>query len=176
MSTAITITFSPSEIERATEFARRAARSTYNRRGKSIVRHQRNSRVGKLGEIAFAKLLSANGKALSGSEDMFTVWDDTYQVDTMDFQTSDGKTIDVKTASEGYHRNILVPHDQYRNQPKDYYVGVRILSGEQMAEVIGFAAWEELEPFERGDYLAYARRLDLLHPIEALLKLMQDAV
>ena len=175
MSAAIRITFSPDEIERATEFAKRAARSTYNRRGKSIVRHQRNSRVGKLGEIAFAKFLSANGKALSGSEDMFTVWDDTYEVDTMDFQTSDGKTIDVKTASEGYHRNILVPHDQYRNQPKDYYVGVRILPGEAGAEIIGFATWEELKPFNRGDYDAYARRLDLLHPISELLEMIPDA-
>ena len=62
----------------------------------------------------------------------------------MDFQTSDGKTIDIKTASESYHTRILVPHDQYRNQPKDYYVGVRILPGEATAEIIGFAAWGEL--------------------------------
>ena len=82
-------------------------------------------RVGKLGEIAFAKFLSDHGKALLGTEDMFTVWSDTHTVDAMDFQTTDGKTIDVKTASRDFHKNILVPYDQYKRQPKDYYVGVR---------------------------------------------------
>lgn len=170
-----TITFSADEIERATEFAARAAASTYNRRGKSIVRHQRNSRIGKLGEMAFAKFLSANGKALSGSEDMFTVWDNIYRVDAMDFQTTDGKTIDIKTASEHYHTRILVPHDQYHQQPKAYYVGVRIFPGEETAEVIGFASWSELRPFGGGDYPAYAIQLDSLHPIRELMNLMADA-
>jgi len=105
---------------------------------------------------------------------MFTVWQDIYEVDTMDFQTADGKTIDIKTASERYHTRILVPHDQYRRQRKDYYVGVRIFAGEQTAEVIGFAAYQELIPFGRGDYPAYARELQLLHPITELLKRMAD--
>lgn len=170
-----TITFSQDEIAKASEFAKRAAPTTFNRRRESPERHERNTRIGKLGEIAFAKFLSANGKALLGSEDMFTVWDDTYKVDAMDFRTSDGKTIDVKTASENYHTNILVPHDQYRRQQKNYYVGVRILPGEQIAEVIGFTTWEELEPFGCGDYPAYARGLNLLHPISELLNMMQDA-
>ena len=172
---ASTITFTRNDITKATEFARRAAATTFNRRGESPVRHERNSRIGKLGEIAFAKFLGENGKSLAGSEDMFTVWDDTHEVDTMDFQTSDGKTIDVKTASESYHTRILVPYDQYQNQRKDYYVGVRIFAGEVTAEVLGFAAWAELEPFGGGDYPAYARSLDLLHPISELIDMMEDA-
>ena len=171
---ASTITFTRNDIERAAEFARRSAPTTYNRRRESPERHERNTRIGKLGEIAFAKFLSANGKALSGSEDMFTVWSDTHRVDEMDFLTSDGKTIDVKTASESFHTRILVPHDQYRRQPKDYYVGVRIFSGETTAEIIGFAAWAELTPFGRGDYPAYARDLNSLHPINELLEVMLD--
>lgn len=170
-----TIEFTADEIASATEFAKRSAPTTYNRRGELPVRHERNSRIGKLGEIAFAKFLRENGKELSGNEDMFTVWDDIYKVDRMDFQTSDGKTIDIKTASESYHTRILVPHDQYRQQRKDYYVGVRIFAGEVTAEVIGFAAWDELEPFGGGDYPAYARSLDFLHPISELLDLIPDA-
>lgn len=172
---ATTIEFTADEIAKATEFARRSAPTTYNRRDKSPVRHERNSRIGKLGEIAFAKFLRANGKKISGSEDMFTVWDDIYKVDRMDFQTSDDRTIDIKTASENYHTRILVPYDQYRNQRKDYYVGIRIFAGEGTAEVIGFAAWEELEPFGGGDYPAYARSLDSLHPITELIDVMDDA-
>ena len=170
-----TIEFTADEIASATGFAKRSAPTTYNRRGELPVRHERNSRIGKLGEIAFAKFLRENGKELSGSKHMFTVWDDIYKVDRMDFQTSDGKTIDIKTASESYHTRILVPHDQYRQQQKDYYVGVRIFAGEVTAEVIGFAAWDELELFGGGDYPAYARSLDLLHPISELLDLIPDA-
>ena len=170
-----TVEFTPDEIAKAAEFAKKSAPTTYNRRNEPPEKHERNSRIGKLGEIAFAKFLMANGKDLSGSEDMYTVWEDIYKVDKMDFQTSDGKTIDVKTASESYHTRILVPHDQYRRQQKHYYVGVRIFPGEKMAEVIGFATWEELKPFGRGDYPAYARALNLLHPISRLLDMMQNA-
>jgi len=169
-----TITFTRDDIANAASFARRSAPTTYNRRSESPERHERNTRIGKLGEIAFATFLRANGKALTGSQEMFTVWQDIYEVDTMDFQTADGKTIDIKTASERYHTRILVPHDQYRRQRKDYYVGVRIFAGEQTAEVIGFAAYQELIPFGRGDYPAYARELQLLHPITELLKRMAD--
>lgn len=170
-----TIEFTSDDITKAAEFAKRSAPTTHNRRNVSADEHERNSRIGKLGEIAFAKYLRANGKDLAGSEDMYTVWEDIYKVDKMDFQTSDGKTIDIKTASESYHTRILVPHDQYRKQQKHYYVGIRILPGEKMAEVIGFATWEELKPFGGGDYPAYARALNSLHPIGNLLDMMQDA-
>lgn len=171
---AATIEFTAGDIEKATEFARRSAATTFNRRGEPPVRHERNSRIGKLGEIAFAKYLRINGKSLSGSEDMFTVWDDIYRVDKTDFKTRDGETIDVKTASESYHTRILVPHDQYRHQPKAYYVGVRIFRGERTAEVIGFARWADLRPFGGGDYPAYAIGLDGLSPIDELLAMMDD--
>ena len=170
-----TIEFTPDEIAKATEFAKQSAATTYNRRGEAPVRHERNSRIGKLGEIAFANFLRTNGKALLGSEDMFTVWKDIHEVDRMDFQTSDGKTIDIKTASESYHTRILVPYDQYQHQRKDYYVGIRIFPGEVTAEVIGFAMWAELESFGGGDYPAYARSLNLLHPISELLNMIPDA-
>ena len=53
-----------------------------------------------------------------------------------------------------------------------YYVGVRIFTGETTAEVIGFAAYTELEFFGGGDFPAYARMLDLLHPIDELLDMI----
>lgn len=54
-------------------------------------------------------------------------------------------------------------------------MGVRILAGEGTAEVLGFAVWTELNRFGGGDYPAYARRLDLLHPISELMDMMADA-
>ena len=170
-----TITFTRDDLAKADGFAKASASSTFNRRGVSLSEHERNMRVGKLGEIAFAKFLSDHGKALLGTEDMFTVWSDTHTVDEMDFQTTDGKTIDVKTASRDFHKNILVPYDQYKRQPKDYYVGVRISEDESTAEVIGFTTREALRPFNRGDYPAYGRGLDALQPIDQLLKMMTNA-
>lgn len=171
---ATTIKFTNVELSKAAQFARESARSTHNRRNESPEMHERNVRVGKLGEIAFAKFLSDNGKALIGNDDMFTVWNDTMTVDKMDFQTAEGKTIDIKTASRSFHRNILVPHDQYRRQPKDYYVGVRISEDELTATIIGFATWNKLTPFGRGDYPAYGRLLDDLQPIKKLLEMIPD--
>ena len=170
------IEFTRNEIERATDFAKRFTPTTYNRRDKLPVRWERNYRINKLGEIAFAKFLRANGKILLGNEDMFTAGSDTHRVDTMDFQTSDGKSIDIKTASESYHTRILVPYDQYKNQRKDYYIGIRIFAGEVTAEVIGFATWEELEPFGGSAYPTYAREFSLLHPISELLDMIPDAL
>ena len=169
------IEFTQNEIERAADFAKQFAPTTYNRRDELPVRWERNYRISKLGEIAFAKFLRANGKMLLGNEDLFTVWRDTHRVDEMDFQTSDGKSIDIKTVSESYHTRILVPYDQHRNQRKDYYVGVRIFAGDVTAEVIGFAAWEELEPFGGGNYPAYAKELSLLRPISELLSMIPNA-
>ena len=69
------IDFTRDDIEKATDFANAAEKATYNRRGKSQFRHNRNLRIGKLGEIAFAKFLSENKKMLLGHEDMFMVWE-----------------------------------------------------------------------------------------------------
>ena len=171
---ATTIKFTDVDLAKAAKFAEESAPTTYNRRGEKPSDHERNSCIGKLGEIAFAKFLSDNGKALIGNDDMFTVWNDTLTVDKMDFQTTNGKTIDVKTASRSFHRNILVPYDQYLRQPKDYYVGVRISEDESTATIIGFAAWNELTPFGRGDYPAYGRLLDELQPIKKLLEMIPD--
>jgi hypothetical protein len=175
MALRTSISFTEDDLARAAAFAHKSAESTFNRRGVSRTEHERNARVGKLGEIAFARFLTAHGKALLGTDDMFTVWDDTYTVDKMDFETADGKTIDIKTASARHHTRILVPHDQFHSQPKNFYVGVRISEDEKTAAVIGFADRKELQPFGGGDYPAYARKLDALRPISTLLEMIPDS-
>ena len=90
---ATTIKFTNVELSKSSYNLRRgiSPRSTHNRRGDESLQRCMNgmSRVGKLGEIAFAKFLSDNGKALIGNDDMFTVWNDTMTVDKMDFQTAE---------------------------------------------------------------------------------------
>ena len=149
---------------------------TYNRRSVSSPEQIRDNRVGKLGEIAFGSFLESHGKKRLGDEDMFTVWSDTRRVDKKDFETADGETIDVKTASRSYHSRILVPSDQYEDQPKHYYVGVRISEDERTGEIMGYAIHGELELFPRARYHpAYAIELNTLHPISELLDMIPDA-
>ena len=168
------IEFTQNDIEKATGFAKQFVPTIYDRPHELPVRQEHNYRVAKLGEIAFVKFLRANGKTHLVDENMFTVGREIHGSSAMDFQTSDGKSIGINTVSEIYHTRILVPYDQYRNQPKDYYVGVRLFPDKIMAEVIGFAKWEELEPFGGGDYPAYARGLDLLCPVSELLDMIPD--
>lgn len=167
------ITFSQDEIAKATKFAEDV--DTHNRRSVSSPEQARDNRIGKLGEIAFGIFLEEHGKKRLGDEDMFTVWSGTRRVDKKDFETADGETIDVKTASKSFHTRILVPKDQYENQQKHYYVGVRISEDEMTGEIMGYAIHGELELFERARYHpAYAIELNNLHPIDELLDLIPN--
>ena len=174
------ISFTQEELDQAAEFARQSAPHTHNRRAVSSSTQERDNRIGKLGELAFARFLQQNGKRTAGSEDMLTVWNSIYEVDKTDFQTDDGRTIDIKTASRNFHRRILVPHDQFENQPKDFYVGVRIDENSRTAEIIGFISWQEMKtdgPQSRSGYTypAYDCPLSDLHPIETLLRKIADS-
>ena len=168
-----TIEFTPDEIAKATKFSEEV--ETHNRRSVSSPEQIRDNRIGKLGEIAFGRFLRERGKKTLGNKDMFTVWPGTRKVDKKDFETTDGKTIDIKTASKSFHSRILVPSDQYEFQAKDYYVGVRISEDERTATIIGYAIHGELKWFERANYHpAYARSLNNLHPIDELLEMIDD--
>ena len=162
---ATTIRFTDTELENATDFAARRAVDQPDNRGISQSReeHKRNLRVGRLGKIAFAKYLQSQGKDHLDMQN----WKDMYSADQMDFPTQTGATIDVKTASERYHTRILVPEDEYRDNPKDYYVGARI--DNDIARIRGYALWEEFDSFDGARYPAYAVNLKDLNPIDELL-------
>ena len=169
-----TITFTQDEIAKATQFAKDV--ETYNRRAVPSPQQIRDNRIGKLGEVAFDRFLRRHGKMTLGNEDMFTVWAGTRNVDKKDFETAEGKTIDVKTASKRFHSRILVPSDQYKDQAKHYYVGVRISEDETTGTIMGYAIHGELKLFPRARYHpAYAIELNNLHPISELLDMIPDA-
>lgn len=159
------IEFTPDEKAKASEFAKQEVPDMSNDFNDPPDVHERKIRIGKLGEVAFAEFLRANGK--KSNEDMFTGW--------MSWQTSTGKTIDVITPSEENHIRILVRRERYEKQPKDYYVGVKISADEGTAKVIGFAAYQELTPFNYGRHPAYAAKLDSLHSITELIDMMDNA-
>ena len=171
--------FTREDLKAACAFAQGAAAHTYNRRGVNRQEQERDIKVGKLGEIAFAKYLAENGKAVKGTDDMFTIWHSTHMVDKLDFETREGKSIDVKTASKNYQKRILVPVDQFQKLPKDYYVGVRIAEDERDAFIKGYTTREEIQAagkFEGAwSYPAYGKLFSELTPIDCLLVMMPDA-
>lgn len=156
------------------KFVEEVAPHTYRRLRRSVDddKHLRRIRVGKYGELAFSRFLEEKGRQPLGADDMFTVWEGTDNVDATDFRTVDGKTVDIKTASESFHRLIIVPRDQFLNQPKDYYVGVRINLEGSWANIEGYATRADMmiEPVrDRREGLGNERKLSDLRPIAGLL-------
>ena len=156
------------------EFVARVAPHTYRRLSRSVDEetHRERIRVGKYGEVAFYRFLEKNGRQPLGAEGMFTVWAGTENVDAMDFTTADGKKVDIKAAYKSFHRLIIVPQDQYWNQRKDYYVGVRINLAGLWANIEGYATHADMMLSgvrNRGEGPGYERRLIDLRPIAGLL-------
>lgn len=81
--------------------------------------------MGKLGELVFLTLLQSKGKPVN-TQGMFEVYDGQENVDSFDFITASGKTIDVKSGFRANHTKLLINVQQFNNAPKDYYVGVKI--------------------------------------------------
>lgn len=57
---------------------------------------------------------------------MFKVYYEQENVNGLDFFTSKGITIGVKSASRMNHYTIMLPIYKFENIHKDYYVGVKI--------------------------------------------------
>ena len=134
----------------------------------------RDIRVGKLGELAWLRYLQGNGKAVQGAELMFV-----NTPDAKDFATGSGASIDIKTASKPYHQRILVPKDQFEDDPKDYYVGVGMDEETPRATILGYATRADLSAGgarKRPGYTypAYDVELRNLRPITDLMELIPD--
>lgn len=81
--------------------------------------------MGKLGEIAFAQFLHENNKNVN-IDGMFDIYEGQENVDSFDFMTCAGRSVDIKTGFRSIHRRLLVNTDQFNNIPKDYYVAVKV--------------------------------------------------
>lgn len=81
--------------------------------------------IGKLGEMAFLKLLQETGKEVNDNG-MFEVFEGQENVDSFDFVTLAGDTVDVKTGFRKIHKRLLVNTEQFDRIPKDYYVAVKV--------------------------------------------------
>lgn len=123
------------DIKRAMEFSEKIIKedNQYNRmlphevRDKAECEKYRIQRtcVGKLGEIAFNKLLISRNIHTDTSS-MFLIYQGQNVVDNFDFKTLDGMTVDIKTGFLSNHKRLIVNLEQFNNIKKNYYVGVKL--------------------------------------------------
>lgn len=112
--------------------------------------------IGKLGEIVFLNFLQSTGKNVD-VKDMFQIFEGQSNVDSFDFETQDGKTVDIKAGFRKIHTRLLVNTEQFHNIPKNYYVAVLFNSVETNSNsklidlnsvttcvIKGYASWHDL--------------------------------
>lgn len=156
----------------------------YNRIPSTTERRIERTFVGKLAELCFLNFL--NGKQKNYPQGtMFTIFPGQTNTDGYDFITRDDEsTVDVKSASKPFHSRIMVPIDQFRSVPKDYYVGVRINSKIDKknndkilihtiknADIFGYCTYQDLDnmPTQNFGYPCKAIDLNKLRNIYTLL-------
>lgn len=81
--------------------------------------------IGKLGELVFVRFLQESGKTVN-TDGMLEVYEGQENVDSYDFMTRRGHSVDVKTGFRNIHTRLLVNVEQFYNSPKNYYVAVKI--------------------------------------------------
>jgi len=173
--TIIILKIKDNDIEQCKIFANKVVDQTYNRFKKDLIERKKRIFYGKIGEVIFYNYLISLGKKLDNSE-MFKVFQGEQNVDSFDFKTLEGKTIDIKTAYQSFHNRIIIPEDQYENNnPKDFYVGVKVFFKEKIAKIYGFTSGKNLllntkQNFGEGN--AYWEYLDTLSNIKNLVSQM----
>ena len=118
---------------------------------------------GKLGEIAFAKLLVKHGK-LVPSSDEFTEW--------VNFEADNSESNQIDVTTRGVRYGVIrVPGLKVNNSRIGFYVAVRIAEDDKTAFIEGFASRVEMKDSGTNgeDSNIYERRLAKLHPIGSLL-------
>ena len=122
----MTIKICEYDKQRCLKFAKDIIYSSnqYNRFSQTTQIQIERTYVGKLAELMFLRYLNSNSKSYDEG-DMFEIFQGQQNVDSYDFITKEGYTIDIKTASKPFHKRIMVPIDQL-NVKKDIYVGIKL--------------------------------------------------
>jgi len=119
-------------------FAISAGSQTYPRTEKSaqqIETHLWRIFTGKLGELTFLEWalqeqLLEKDTYQSYRAKSLSIYYGTSNVDVCDLIIK-GRKVDIKTAPKYSHKYLIVPIDQWHNQPKDIYVGISLYINEE---------------------------------------------
>jgi len=85
-----------------------------------------------------------------------------------------GWSFDIKTATQDFHRFLLVPMGQFRDRQFDYYIGVQLRDGRAL--LWGFASKEQVAAAEKLSFdgnLSYGVPLRVLRPINEVWRLRE---
>lgn len=110
--------------------------------------------VGKLGELVFLKLLNSKGKTPK-TDGMFEIYKGQSEVDTFDFETIYGDSVDIKTGFRTIHSRLLVNIDQFNHSPKKYYVGVKLNAQDTNAQQ-KLVSWDNINSATVKGYAEYS--------------------
>lgn len=110
--------------------------------------------MGKLGELAFLKFLQEKGKAVN-VDGMLDVFEGQENVDSFDFITAAGRSVDVKTGFRSIHQRLLVNTEQFDKNPKDFYVAVK-LDAVDIDSRQKLVDWEDVTTAQIVGYADYA--------------------
>jgi len=165
------VQFSDEDIQAAETFAQDVVNETYDRLNQNMETRIFRLKIGKLGEIAL--LNYCREKDIQPNiEGMFEIYQGQTNVDKFDFVLEDGRTIDVKTGNQSFHRLIIVPTDQFEQQKKDIYVGVFVNVAANESIIHGYVTRGELantQVRDRGEGPGYEWRFDQLHDIDEII-------
>jgi hypothetical protein len=122
--------------------------------------------IGIVGELAFVKLLRDEGIRA----DYAPKWDGKADRGDVDVYYDGGYrlTVDVKTCSKEFHKNVWFPASHYKQYSYDGYIGVRLVG--DVAEIHGYCAKKDFVPSTHpGSKVPnYEVPLDKLRPCERL--------
>jgi hypothetical protein len=124
--TVYTLNVSKNDRNKCLDFSKKIiqTQNQYNRFDKTLYTQIERTFIGKLAEYLFYKFLIEKGINYPVG-DMFEIFEGQTNVDSFDFKTKNGETVDIKTASKSFHKRIMVPISQWKLE-KDYYVGIKI--------------------------------------------------
>lgn len=146
-----------------------------NRFNKDEPTQIRRTYIGKLGEILFFDYMDSQGIKLKEGNMLDTgIGDGLFG--EYDFKAPNGATVDIKTASERFHKRIMVPMAQFEHHKKDYYVGVKLDFETDSARIYGYTTKEILaeSPTEHfGEGYCKAIELEKLMDLEFIKNLFR---
>ena len=127
--------------------------------------------VGKVAEQIGQKVLETL-KIPHKCPDKWRVVVDSYFKDTADViiypNTPKEKKVNFRAGWRAFHTRLIVPPDMYRNQPSDFYVGVRLDLPGNKAHIYGYATRNELRWDDSLPLPAYALPYTELRELDEL--------
>jgi len=159
-------------VQEALEYAIKSREYTSNRHDfheGGLKAKQRKMFEGKLGEKIFKKILVDTNIKFEEDNTSHT------EADMYDFKMPDNTTIDVKTRTKHFHTRTLEMVEQFKKNPKDIYISVRLYPDKKEGYVIGWCFKEDIIKINRIENNGYLDNYVLydneLRSIEDLLKL-----